>query len=163
MARPASLVTGRCTGHGVCVPGAVHGAYPCGTPCPGSTLPLATKNGTCFWPPLVTAPLAPVPKTVLVNGIIPLADGDALILHRSPCTNIIMVGPCGDASPKPIPCSCSVLTAEDAMGAGHPRIVKALTTSVFVNGRRFAAVGDPLGPPCLSTIASGSSNVFVGL
>lgn len=159
--KPAGLVTSMCTGHGVCMPVAIHGAYPCGTPCPGSTLPVATKNGTCYWPPLVCAPQPAIFTKVFVNGVIPLALGDTLIVHPSPCTNIIMVGPCGDAAPKPIPCNCSVLTTEDA-GVGHPRTVNALTKTVFVDGLPMAAVGDPLGPPCLSNIGTGSPNVFVG-
>lgn len=162
--RPAGLVTSNCTGHGICMPMAIHGTFPCGTPCNlAAPRPVAAKNATCFWPPLICSPLAIIFHKVLVNGIIPLAMGDQLTLHPSPCTNIIMVGPCGDAAPKPVPCGCSVLTIEDNQGAGHPRTVKALSKTVFVGGRPMAAVGDPLGPPCLSYIGTGSPNVYVGL
>ncbi len=162
--RPAALVTGLCTGHGVCVPAAIHSFEPCGTPCPlAQKRPVSVKNATCYWPPLVTAPLVPYPSTVFVNGIIPLRDADVLIPHPSPCTNIVMVGPCGDASPKPIPCGCSIITAEDNLGVGHIRVVKALCKSVYVEGRAMGGVGDPLGPPCLSFIGTGSVNVYVGL
>lgn len=156
--RPAGLVSGMCTGHGICIPAAIHATGP---PCMPPR-PLATKNATCFWPPLVTAPLVPYPSTVLVNGIIPLRMGDVLIPHPSPCLNIVMV-PSPPGPPIPTPCSCSILTAEDMGGVGHIRTVKALTKSVFVEGRNMAAVGDPLGPPCLSYIGTGSVNVYVGL
>lgn len=162
MGVPAGLVTSLCTGHGVCVPMAIHATVPCGTPCPGAPrFPVAAKNATCYWPPLVCSPIATIPCTVLINGIIPLLMGDQLIVHPSPCTNIIMVGPCGTTPPVPVPCGCSILTAEDNM-IGHPRTVKALTQTVRVMGRGLAKVGDPLGPPCLSFIGTGSPNVLVG-
>lgn len=162
MGVPAALVTSLCTGHGVCMPAAVHSTEKCGTTCIDAIKkPVSAKNGTCFWPPLVCSPIATVPSTVLINGIIPLLMGDQLIVHPSPCVNIIMVGPCGQTPPVPVPCGCSILTLEDK-GVGHPRTVKALTQTVKVMGRQLAKVGDPLGPPCLSKIGSGSPNVLVG-
>lgn len=155
--RPVSLVTGLCTGHGVCVPAAIHATGP---PCLPPR-PLITKNLTCFWPPLITAPLVPYPSLVFVNGIIPLRMGDVLIPHPSPCTNIVLV-PCG-TSLCPTPCGCSILTAEDMGGIGHIRIVKSLCQTVFIEGRQLSGVGDPLGPPCLSFVATGSVNVYVGV
>jgi hypothetical protein len=164
---PAGLPTSLCTGHGICIPMAVHYVGSCGTACPPlcPTYPVLSKNATCFWPPLICTPLTPYPGTVLVNGQIPLRMGDPLILHRAACTNLVIEICCtpGGCTIRIFNCDCSLLATEDALGAGHPRIVNALTKSVFVEKRPMASVGDPLGPVCLSYIGTGSPNVLVGL
>jgi hypothetical protein len=125
-------------------------------------------DATCQWPvtPLTPKDASVFARTVFINGQTPLCDGDQLIEHKSPTTNLIQwIQQAGDKCIGPLtkPCNCSLLTTEDAFGQGHPRVVKALGATVFVNGKRLAAIGDPLGPPCLSTIGKGSTNVIVGM
>lgn len=159
----AAIYRGNCSGHGVCIPANIHANVSCGTPCPAAPRkPLAAMNASCLWPPLALAPLSPVTPTVTIEKIAPILDGDQLTLHQSACTNIIMVGPCGQTPPVPVPCSCSILTVEDNNGVGHPRTAKAICATVWVMKRRLCRISDPLGPPCLSTIASGAATVYVG-
>lgn len=167
----AATVKGTCSGHGVQVNAHIHGVAACNAPgpCPYGVppQPLATKNATCYWPSLNTTPLDPkaVARTVTIEGVQPLCDGDQLIIHpaATSSTNIITHPSGQECSPKPIPCYCGVLTTEDTpSGVGHPRTVKATTTNVLIMGQRLAAVGDPLGPPCLSTILTGATTVTVG-
>jgi len=167
----AATVTGTCSGHGIQVTAHVHGVAACNAPgpCPYGVppQPLATKDATCYWPPLNTLPLDPkaVARTVTIEGVQPLCDGDVLIVHPAAVgsTNIIEHPSGQECSPKPIPCYCGVLTTEDTpAGTGHPRIVKATTSTVVICGQRLAAVGDPLGPPCKSVIKTGAKTVTVG-
>lgn len=172
----AAIITGTCSGHGVPIPANIHNpgqGRPCGptgVACPPiwcNTLPLTVKDASCQWPPAALTLLAPIPRNVLINGTVPVLDGDALILHKSPTTNLVE-----QKAPTPkagctttittATCNCSILTKEDNMGAGHSRIVVATTATVFVNGKRLAAVGDGMVMPCKSRIASGSANVMVG-
>ena len=104
-------------------------------------------------PPTTLAPAGPYIRTVIVNGIYPILDQDVLTPHQSPTTNIVMVGPCGQTPPVPMPCICSMLTTEDAKGVGHPRKLTALTKTVYAMGLAMGKVADPLGPPCLSVIS----------
>jgi hypothetical protein len=161
---PAALYRGTCSGHGRTYPAHQHSVENCGTTCMTVKvqLPVAVKDGVCMWPPAVLAPAGPYLRTVIVNGIIPICDQDVLTPHKSPTTNIVMVGPCGQTPPVPMPCVCSLLTAEDARGIGHPRKLTALTKTVYANKLAMGKVGDPLGPPCISTISQGSPNVFIG-
>lgn len=160
---PAAIYRGTCTGHGKAKPDHIHIYQSCGTTCAdAAVLPLVTKDGTCLWPPTTLAPAGPYLRTVIVNGIFPILDQDILTPHQSPTTNIVMVGPCGQTPPVPMPCVCSMLTAEDAKGVGHPRKLTALTKTVYAMGLAMGKVGDPLGPPCISTVAQGSPNVLVG-
>lgn len=168
----AATVAGTCSGHGVCVPAHIHFALPpCElpftTPAPVPVYPLATKDATCLWPPFNTALLVPIPRTVLINGQFPLLDGDILTLHPASCTNQVTRlcnsgKSCARLDIKPLP--CGELTAEDKKNgaAGHDRKVIASAKTVLVNGRPLAVVGDPLGPPCLSLISTGSINVMAG-
>jgi uncharacterized Zn-binding protein involved in type VI secretion len=165
----AAIITGTCTGHGVPIPANIHNingcnAFPACPPGPTPVKPVATMNSTCLWPPTKLTPLDPsvLARTVFINNVTPLCDGDKLIYHKSPTTNIVIVPAGSKCKPKKFKCSCSRLSAEDAFGRGHDRIVKATSTTVFVNGKRLATVGDPLGPPCLSVIGTGSTNVIVG-
>lgn len=165
----AAIVTGTCTGHGVPIPANIHNTNPCNAlpacpPGPTPTKPVSVKNASCLWPPTKLTPLDPtaICRTVFINGKTPLCDGDKLKYHKSPTTNIVIVPVGSKCKPKTFKCSCSKLTTEDMFGRGHDRIVKATTATVFVNGKRLAAVGDPLGPPCLSVIGTGSVNVMVG-
>lgn len=169
----AALVTGTCSGHGVQVNAHIHGTAPCNAPdpCPPASpvapQPLATKDATCYWPSLNTLPLDPksVARTVTIEGVQPLCNGDNLIVHPAAksSTNIVLHPTGKYCTPKPKPCYCGVLTTEDTpTGVGHPRVVKATTTTVFVCGVALATVGDPLGPPCKSTILTGAKTVAVG-
>ena len=163
MGLPAAIYRGNCSGHGIPIPAHIHSYEPCGTTCITCTVqPVNVKDATCLWPPTVLAPAGPYIRTVIVNGIFPICDQDFLTPHKSPTTNIVMVGPCGQTPPIPMPCVCSLLAAEDSKGIGHPRKVTALTKTVYANGLAMAKVADPLGPPCLSVIAQGSPNVLVG-
>jgi hypothetical protein len=167
-----ATVAGTCSGHGVCIPAHVHFAHgscklPWVTPTPFPVYPLAKKDATCLWPPFTTALLVPIPRTVLVNGQIPLCMGDVLVLHPAACANALTrLDPSGDSCARltvgALP--CGELTAEDKAnaGAGHSRIVKASAATVLIMGRPTAVVGDPLGPPCLSLISTGSLNVMAG-
>jgi len=174
MTRFAAVVTGTCTSHGVTIPAHIHFTHPClpsPPPCPPGitpTKPLSVMDATCMWPVAPTTPedASVLARTVFINGKSPLCDGDKLIPHISATTNLIewkqVSGP-NCIGPITAPCNCSLLSAEDTFGKGHPRVVKALGATVFVMGKRLAAIGDPLGPPCLSTIATGSENVVVGM
>ena len=160
---PAALYRGTCSGHGVPVPAHIHGYQSCGTTCEtASVQPVNVKDGTCLWPPTTLAPAGPYLRTVIINGIFPILDQDVLTPHQSPTTNIVMVGPCGQTPPVPMPCVCSMLAAEDGKGVGHPRKLTALTKTVYAMGLAMGKVADPLGPPCLSVISQGSPNVFIG-
>ena len=160
---PAAIYRGTCSGHGKAKPDHKHIYQSCGTTCvTAATFPVAVKDGTCLWPPTTLAPAGPYIRTVIVNGIYPILDQDILTPHQSPTTNIVMVGPCGQTPPVPMPCICSMLTTEDAKGVGHPRKLTALTKTVYAMGLAMGKVADPLGPPCLSVIAQGSPNVMIG-
>jgi uncharacterized Zn-binding protein involved in type VI secretion len=142
------------------------------------TKPLAVVSQTCMWPPQTTVHKVPATacKTVKVNGQIPLLDGDILTDHITPSTNMIQhmfatppvpkaCSPC--SIPVLIPCTGSLLSTEDSTtgsgpGKGHIRKVIATTATVFFEGRKVAAIGDPLGPPCFAKISKGATNVVVG-
>jgi hypothetical protein len=168
----AATVAGTCSGHGVCIPEHIHqflGACspPYTSPFPIIPKPVSTKDATCNWPPLNTRLKVPIARNVLINGQVPLLHGDLLTIHPSSCTNLVTrLVPSGDScarlDSKSIP--CGKLSLEDMVynGKGHDRRVIASGKSVLVNGRPLATVGDPLGPPCRSVIATGSINVMVG-
>lgn len=163
---PCGLFMGKDSGHGICIPLTVHATVPCGTPCPAvPKKPLAAMNATAMWKPFAQTPLAIMTTVfnVVVNGQIPIVDQDLLVNHPSPkCTQLVAYT-C-NSPPKPKPCPVATLCAEDAAGGGaHPRKALATTKSVFMNGRRVCRTSDPLGPPCLSLIASGAVNVLIGV
>jgi hypothetical protein len=200
MPRFVGTVAGTCTGEGKPIPANIHettvghvgpgSGAPCCNPVPkgcpvesggqnplAKTKPLAAISKTIQWPPQTTIHDTPATavKTIKVNGLIPLVDGDILTPHITPVTNMIQhmfagppvpktCSPC--AVPVLIPCTGSQLSTEDSAfkgpGKGHIRVVKATTTTVFFEGRRVAAIGDPLGPPCMAKISKGSINVVVG-
>lgn len=159
-----------CSGHGVCIPMAVHSTQPCGSPpIPQS---IVIKNFTCWWPPF---PLTPISPVVVTNALVqvhrlPIMLGfDAFTPHPSVCTNIIIyMCPCGPSiCPIPTPIPCSVLTAEDMGGVGHPRFVVPTTFTVWALKRPVARVLDPLGfgqrfmsYPCRSVVAFGAPLVL---
>lgn len=168
-----ALNTGTCSGEGVCVAANMHDTTACNLPpCPPANssikiLPLAKMISTCYWPPSTTTHLnaATAVKTIKVNGVIPLVDGDILTYHKSTCTNkVTNLWTSGDSCTKPViaDCLCGLLTKEDMFDRGHDRIVKSTATTVYFEGKRVACVGDPLGPPCTAKISQGSANVTVG-
>lgn len=163
---PAALYMGSCSGHGRCMPSNVHAVVPCGTPCLGAPpKSIATMDATNIWPPFPQTPLAVMTgvANVIISGNMPIVDQDLLTNHPPTCTQLIKFSGC-DPTPAAIPCPTQQLCAEDLAGGGaHVRKAFATTKSVFVNGRRLCRVKDPLGPPCLSLIATGSPNVFVGV
>lgn len=163
-----ATIKGTCSGHGIAIPAQIHGTVGCNQPpCPPTGIApksLSVMDASCHWPALNTTPLDPsaVARTVSVEGTTPLCDGDALIYHKAVGTNIV-IRPVGDKCvPTNVPCKCGDLTTEDVLDRGHDRIVKSTSTTVFINGKRVACVGDPLGPPCKSTIATGCATVIVG-
>jgi len=166
--KPAAIYQGTCTGHGRPIEGHVHNKAvdPCGvTPATAIVKPLATKDATCLWIGFPIAPLATLPlRNVFINSIVPVLDGDVLTNHTSATMHTVISNCCSPTgcAPTVITAPCSMLTAEDQKGVGHPRVVIATCKNVLVNGRPLARVGDPLGPPCLSKIAAGSANVIVG-
>lgn len=168
MTFPVGLPTSFCTGHGICVPMAIHYIGGCGTSCPPvlcPTYPVLAKNATCYWPPTICTAVTSLVGTVIVNGQIPLKLGDLLLPHQATCTNLVIEICCtpGGCTIRIYNCSCSLLATEDLLGVGHPRVVWALTKTVFADKRPLGSVGDPLGPPCLSYIGTGSPNVMCGL
>lgn len=167
--RPASIYQGTCTGHGRPVNGHVHNKSvdPCPglTPATAQTKPVSVKDATCRWEGFPIAPLGPLPvRNVLINGIIPVLDGDVLTNHISATMHQVISACCPGPSCNPIVITapCSMLATEDGKGKGHSRVVVATTKNVLVNGRPLAKVGDPMALPCLSKIAAGSANVLVG-
>ena len=171
--KPVASLNGLpCSGHGLCIPGAVHEVTGCGTP--PKPKGIVIKNKTCWWPPLPLIPIFPITPdrlTVLVNGIPIMLHGDTFTPHPSSCTNIVVhMCPCGNSvCPRPTPYPCSVLTIEDAGGVGHPRILNATTLTVLGLKRFIARVADPLGVGlpgksyvCSSVVTYGSPNVISG-
>lgn len=162
----AALYVGSCSGHGRCIPTAVHSTVPCGTPCPGvPPRPVASLDGQLLWPPFPQRPLSIMSSVfnVIVSGQVPIVDQDLLTNHPGACTNLVKFSGC-DPTPAAMPCPAANLATEDVAGGGaHVRKAFATTKSVFINGRRACRVADPLGPPCLSLIATGSPNVFIGV
>lgn len=160
---PAAIYRGTCTGHGVCIPANIHATVSCGTPCKAvPKKPVAAMDATNHWLPQLLAPLQPVSPTVLIEGIAPILDADILMPHKSVCTQLVAF--VCKTPPPPKPCPTADLTAEDfANGGAHTRIAKATTKSVWINGKRACRQQDPLGPPCLSTIAVGAPTVTIGI
>lgn len=163
---PAAVYMGVDSGHGICIPANVHSKVPCSGSC--VTAPKKTivqMSPFNIWPPFAQTPLNIMQAicNVVINLQIPIVDQDLLINHPATCTNLIVPGGC-KSPPAPIPCPTATLCVEDIAGGGaHIRRATATTKSVFVNGRRLCRVADPLGPPCLSLIATGAVNVFVGV
>lgn len=163
---PAAIYIGVDSGHGICIPANVHSPVPCSGSC--ITAPkksLLVMSPFNIWPPFAQLPLNIMQAivNVVINGNIPITDQDFLVNHPATCTNLIVPGGC-KSPPAPIPCPTATLCIEDIAGAGaHIRRATATTLTVFINGRRLCRVADPLGPPCLSLIATGALNVFVGL
>jgi hypothetical protein len=159
-----------CSGHGICIPPAVHSTQPCGSPpIPRS---IVEKNFTCWWPPFPLIPINPLTVAnalVLVHKMPIMLNFDMFIPHPSTCTNLVLyLCPCGKGVcviPTPIP--CSVLTIEDMGGVGHPRMVQATSLTVWALKRQVARVLDPLGfgmpflsYPCRSVVAYGAPLVL---
>lgn len=162
----AAIYQGNCTGHGRCMPAAVHSTVACGTPCPGVIpRPVASLDGQLLWPPFPLVPLSVMSTVfnVVINGQIPIVDQDLLTNHPGACTNLVKFSGC-DPTPAAMPCPAANLATEDVAGGGaHVRKAMATSASVFMNGRRACRTADPLGPPCLSLIGAGSPNVFIGV
>ena len=162
----AAIYIGTDSGHGICIPANVHSPVPCSGSC--ATAPkksIATMSPFNIWPPFPQTPLNIMQAicNVVIMGNIPIVDQDLLINHPPTCTNLIVPGGC-KSPPAPIPCPTQTLCVEDIAGGGaHIRKATATTKSVFVNGRRLCRVADPLGPPCLSLIATGAPTVMVGV
>tara|TARA_Y100000361_G_C11137852_1_gene333190 strand:+ start:341 stop:901 length:561 start_codon:yes stop_codon:yes gene_type:complete len=179
---PAALYLGACSGHGVSVgathhPGLGGGLLP---DCPHSPLtptiqprPLPLMNATVLWPPTPQLPLVAVPSNVVINGNMPILDGDQLIPHPTPTTLTTIsylptTPPCFNVQQTP----AWWCTIGDAAGrelpTGHRRQLIATTKSVFINGRRLGRFADPFGTgtmplPCSSRVGGSSPNVFVGI
>lgn len=163
----AAVYQGSDSGHGRCIPMTIHAVVPCGTPCIGAPKKsVVALDASIIWPPFTQTPLNVIQTVfnVVINGQIPIVDQDSLVPHPGgPCTNLIKFSGC-DPVPSALPCTAAEISAEDVAGGGaHPRTAKATTKSVFINGRRACRVGDPLGPPCLSLIATGAPTVFIGV
>lgn len=160
----AAIYTGKDTGHGTCVPANKWQENPCGTPCPAVVpkLTIAAMDGTNMWPPFPQLPMQPIVPTVLINNICPILDQDVLTNHPPTCTQLVpLVTPPNCAAI--VPCPTQNLCVEDIAGGGaHVRKATATSATVFIMGKRACRVGDPLGPPCLSLISTGSANVFIG-
>lgn len=166
----AAIFKGVCSGHGKCLPGVVHATIQCIPK--GGTCEIAPKksvqtmDGYTNWPPApLVAKATPIAVTVKINKIAPIVDGDVLQEHKTPCMNTVNTSPCPKEQPAivPITCNASVYTcAEDAGGIGHQRAPKATSKTVFIEKKAACRVGDPMYPPCLSKITTGSANVFIG-
>lgn len=158
----AAIYTGTCSGHGICFPPNVHANTACGVPCIAvQKKNIAAMDGTNLWAPMAQLPSGPVSPNVLINNIPPILDQDTLVPHPATCTQLVVQssGNCFNI----MVCGTGELCAEDVAGGGsHVRKASATSTSVFINGKRACRVGDPLGPPCLSLISTGSVNVFIG-
>lgn len=162
----AAIYQGSDSGHGRCIPANVHATLPCDGTCElAPKKSIATMDATNMWPPFAQTPLNVIQTVfnVVINTAIPIVDQDLLTNHPPSCTQIVIRGGCKDP-PSPLVCNTAVLCVEDIAGGGaHIRKANATSKSVFINGRRACRVGDPLGPPCLSLIATGSVNVFIGV
>lgn len=168
---PAAIFKGVCSGHGKCIPAVIHASVPCFSACPGVAAtgqlkPVVVMNAYSYWPPAPLVPLAtPTCATIKINKIIPIVAGDALQLHKSPCsvTVIDMACPKAKMAPTKVSCNTSVFCcSDDAAGLGHPRVAVATSKNVFFEKRLACRVGDPFALPCLSKVATGAANVFIG-
>lgn len=159
-----------CSGHGIPIPPAIHSTQACGTPPIPYTI--VVKNSTCWWMPFPLIPISPLTianALVLVHKLPIMLGGDAFIPHPSVTTNLILyLCPCGKGlCVIPTPIVCSILTAEDMGGIGHPRVVWATSLTVWALKRPVARVLDPLGfgapffsYPCSSVVAFGAPLVL---
>jgi len=163
---PAAVYAGVDSGHGICIPANVHAPVPCAGTC--KTAPkksIATMSPFNIWPPFAQSPLNIMQAVVnvAISGMIPILDQDLLTNHPPTCTNLIVPGGC-KSPPVPIPCPTQTLCVEDIAGGGaHVRKAIATTKSVWCNGRRMCRIADPLGPPCMSLIATGAAKVYIGV
>lgn len=184
----AALYAGTCTGHGTGTgsshhPGLGGGVLP-GPPCPlpsgydPRVVPqtVLAMNATTLWPPTPQLPLTPLGalRNVVINGILPIVDLDLLTPHPTPTIHTVTVvmpipnsPPCTDTKPVGAYwCTLGPVAGREAP-TGHPRKALATSKSVWINGRRAARFGDPLGDgtpafPCNSFIMGCSPNVFIG-
>tara|TARA_B100000902_G_scaffold117588_1_gene118260 strand:+ start:159 stop:662 length:504 start_codon:yes stop_codon:yes gene_type:complete len=162
----AAVYIGSDSGHGRCIPANVHAVVGCGGTC--KTAPkksIAVMDSTNIWPPFAQTPLnvMQIVGNVIINGNFPIVDQDLLTNHPPACTQIVIRTGCKHPPP-PLKCPTQTLCVEDIAGGGaHIRKAFATTKTVFINMKRAGRVGDPLGPPCLSLIATGSPNVFIGV
>ncbi len=161
-----AVFAGSCSGHGRCIPANVHAYVGCEGTC--QTAPkksIAAMDATNIWPPFAQQPFAgkPLVSNVIINtSLFPIVNQEFLTNHPPTCTNLVVRGGCKDP-PSPLPCPTQELCVEDIAGGGaHVRRATATSKTVFINGMLACRVGDPLGPPCLSLIATGSPNVFIG-
>ena len=110
------------------------------------------RNGAL--PPTPQLPLVAVPSNVVINGNMPILDGDQLIPHPTPTTLTTIsylptTPPCFNVQQTP----AWWCTIGDAAGrelpTGHRRQLIATTKSVFINGRRSVGLPTHLGrEPC---------------
>ena len=162
----AAVYIGSCSGHGRCIPANVHATVSCGGTCKSAPKKsIAQMDATNIWPPFPQTPLnvMQIVGNVIINGNFPIVDLDLLTNHPPTCTQIVIRAGC-KYPPPPLTCPTQTLCVEDIAGGGaHIRKALATSKTVFINARRACRVGDPLGPPCLSKIATGSPNVFIGI
>ena len=172
--------SGSCTGHGTHLPSIHHPGFGGGTlsNCPHSPTDsnivaktVEEMDAVNWWPPERQLPDSGTQVTnVVINGKIPILDGDELISHSTPAmhTTKSQNEDCSNTEQTP-GYHCVIGTAAGREPAtGHKRKAFATSKTVMINGKYVARVGDPLGNgtteyPCKSLIAGSSANVYIGI
>ena len=173
-----AVYTGSCTGHGTGLGSIHHPGFGGGTlsNCPHSATDpnivpktVDEMDATTWWEPTPQLPDSGTQlSTIVINGKIPILDGDELIPHPTHTTHTTKSSSdnCSHTEESP-GWHCTVGTnAGREPSVGHKRKAFATSKSVKINGRYVARVGDPLGNgtteyPCKSVIAGSSSNVYI--
>ena len=173
---------GTCSGHGKgggCTfqPGHGGGMVP---GCPHTSLdprissvPLIANEAVAVWPPISQLPLGVAKAAaarVVINGKIPIVDGDILTPHPTPTQFVTQsIGDkCSVTLNTPAYWCTQGITAGRESPTGHSRKLFATSKTVFIGGVNAGRFGDPLGDgstafPCLSVVSGSSANVFIGL
>ena len=175
----AALYMGTCSGHGKGAGGTAHPGH-CGGTLGGCPHPpmrgdmgkktVMVGDPVIIWPPTSQTPKGPTVTNVVINGKIPILDGDELIPHSTPTIHTTKSAneDCTNTEQTPA-YHCVVGTAAGREpSTGHKRKAFASSKSVRINGKYVARIGDPLGNgtteyPCKSVIAGSSANVYIGI
>ena len=182
---------GNCSGHGQgpaagvgCTFQPGHGggmANPCETHAPMirpniGHVPVISNELVAKWIRTPQLPKGATVTNVVINGKIPIINGDELTPH--PTETMFITQSVGDKCFKTLSTPAWYCTTGGASAMadgcegklGHDRKLFATTKTVFVNGQPLGRFGDPFGTmtgsgpyPCLSTVAGSSPNVFVGV
>ena len=175
----AALYMGTCSGHGKGAGGTAHPGHCGGTlggcPHPPMRGDMGKKtvmigDPVISWPPMAQTPKGPTVTNVVINGKIPIVNGDELTPHPT-CTVLTTTSTgykCFFTPSTPAWWLTDIAGSRET-AAGHARKLFATSKTVMVNGKFLGRFSDPFGTKsgsgpysCLSTVSGSSKNVFVG-